>query len=96
MSPKLTIAAGYIGQIPITENIFSSVVLENNARLCIELKQKILSARPNNLEYDSSFIGKMSNDLETAAWGMFNEDIMNELLKLQIEGKIDRYMIERI
>lgn len=94
MSPKLTIAAGYIGQIPITENIFSSVVLENNARLCIELKQKILSARPNNLEYDSSFIGKMSDDLETAAWGMFNEDIMNELLKLQIEGKIDRYILK--
>lgn len=94
MSPKLTIAAGYIGQIPITENIFSSVVLENNARLCIELKQKILSARPNNLEYDSSFIGRMSEDLETAAWEMFHEDIMNELIKLQIEGKIDRYILK--
>ena len=70
------------------------MVLENNARLCIELKQKILSVRPNNLEYNSSFIGRMSEDLETAAWGMFHEDIMNELIKLQIEGKIDRYILK--
>lgn len=95
MSPKLTIAAGYIGQIPIAENIDSSVVLEKNARLCIELKQKILSVRPNNLEYDSSFIERMPENLQTAAWRMFNEDITNELLKLQIEGEIDRYIFRK-
>ena len=94
MSPKLTIAAGYIGQIPVAENIYSSVVLEKNARLCIELKQKILSARPNNLEYNSSCMERMAENLETAAWEMLNEDIMNELLKLQIEGKIDRYILK--
>ena len=33
MSPKLTIAAGYIGQIPVNDNIYSSVVLEKEARL---------------------------------------------------------------
>lgn len=70
MSPKLTIAAGYIGQIPVAENIYSSVVLEKYARLCIELKQKILSTRPNNLEYNSSFIENMSENLKTAAWRM--------------------------
>ena len=95
MSPKLTIAAGYIGRIPVAENIYSSVVLEKDARLCIELKQKILSSRPGNLEYDSSVIERMPENLETAAWGMFNEDIMNELLKLQIEGKIDRYILKK-
>ena len=58
MSPKLTIAAGYIGQIPVAENIYTSVFLEKKAKLCIELKQKILSVRPNNLEYDSFFIEK--------------------------------------
>lgn len=94
MSPKLTIAAGYIGQIPVAENIYSSVVLEKYARLCIELKQKILSTRPNNLEYNSSFIENMSENLKTAAWRMFNEDLMNELLKLQIEAKIDDYILK--
>lgn len=94
MSPKLTIAAGYIGQIPVTGAIASSVVLEKNARLCVELKQKMLSARPSNLEYDSSFMKEMPKNLETAAWGMLNEDMINELLKLQIEGEIDRYILK--
>lgn len=94
MSPKLTIAAGYIGQIPIKKNIESSVVLEKNARLCIELKQKLLSTRPNNLEYNPKFLDKIPKELDRAAWGMLNEDLTNELLKLQIESKIDSYIFE--
>lgn len=94
MSPKLTIAAGYIGQIPVNERVYNSVVLEKNARLCVELKQKMLSTRPNNLEYDSSFIENMPDNLDTAAWMLFNEDITNELLKLQIESKIDRHIFK--
>lgn len=94
ISPKLTIAAGYIGQIPVTEKIGSSAELEKNARLCLKLKQKILSARPNNLEYDSTLIEKIQGNPETAAWEMFQEDITNELLKLQIEGRIDRYILK--
>lgn len=94
MSPKLTIAAGYIGQIPITKDIGSSVVLEKDARLCIELKQKLLSTRPNNIEYNSKFLDRIPRELDKAAWGMFNEDLTNELLKLQIESKIDSYIFE--
>lgn len=92
MSPKLTIAAGYIGQIPVKEGIYASVVLEKNARLCVDLKQKMLSTRPNNLEYDSSFLESLPNDLDIAAWHLFNEDLTNELLKLEIESKIERYI----
>lgn len=94
MSPKLTIAAGYIGQIPVKERVYSSVVLEKNARLCVELKQKMLSTRPNNLEYDPSFIENIPNNLDMAAWSLLNEDITNELLKLEIESKIERYIFK--
>ena len=94
MSPKITIAAGYIGQIPITQNICSSVVLEKNAKLCIELKQKVLSTRPNNLEYNSLYLSQVPEQLEVAAWVMFNDDITNELLKLQIENKIDNFIFK--
>lgn len=77
---------------PVTQMVFSDTGTAGlNVRVLLD--NQIFIA-PNNLEYDSSFIGKMSNDLETAAWGMFNEDIMNELLKLQIEGKIDRYILK--
>lgn len=94
MSPKLTIAAGYIGQIPVNEKIYSSVVLEKNAKLCVELKQKMLSTRPNNLEYNPFFLNNVPSDLGKAAWSLFNDDITNELLKLEIESKIDRVILE--
>lgn len=95
ISPKLTISAGYIGQIPITEKIYSSIVLEKDARLCIELKKKILSTRPNNLEYDASFIDRLCDDLDQAAWTLFNDDITNELLKLETESRIDQYIFKK-
>ena len=63
MSPKLTIAGGYIGQIPVNDNIYSSVVLEKEARLCVELKRKMLSTRPNNIEYESTYIQNISGNL---------------------------------
>lgn len=94
MSPKLTIAAGYIGQIPVNEGLYTSVVLEKNAKLCVELKEKILSTRPENLEYDPAFLNSMPSDLEKAAWSLFNDDITNELLKLEIESKNDRVIFE--
>lgn len=94
MSPKLTIAAGYIGQIPVNDNIYSSVVLEKEARLCIELKRKMLSTRPNNIEYESTYIQNISGNLLNDAWRMFNDDLINELLKLEVESKIDQFIFE--
>ena len=94
MSPKLTIAAGYIGRIPTIEKINSSVVLEKHARTCIDLKIKTLSTRPSNLEYDDAYLQKLPSDLLQAAWSLFNEDITNELMKLEIEAKIDSKILE--
>lgn len=89
MSPKLTIAAGYIGKIPTNEKIVSSVVLEKNAKLCVELKNKLLSTRTNNLEYNDKYIYGLPKELDNAAWYLFNEDITYELMKLEIESSID-------
>lgn len=94
ISPKLTIAAGYIGQIPVNRNIYSSVVLEKEARLCVELKRKMLSTRPDNMEYESVYIQNMSGNLPNDAWRMFNDDLTNELLKLEVESKIDQFIFK--
>ncbi len=56
------------------------------------IKEKILSTRPNNLEYDASFIDRLCDDLDQAAWTLFNDDITNELLKLETESRIDQYI----
>ncbi len=89
MSPKLTIAAGYIGQIPVNDQICSSVVLEKNARLCVELKEKQLSIRANNVEYSDDYFTRLPRNLSQATWVLFNDDITNELLKLELEWKND-------
>lgn len=94
MSPKLTIAAGYIGQIPVNEAVSSSVVLEKDAKLCIELKNKMLSIRTNNIEYNDAYLVELPKDLNKAAWTLFNEDITNELMKLELECKIDNCLFE--
>lgn len=46
-SPKLTIAAGYIGQIPVTEGILNSSTLEKSAKQCLQSKKHRLAKRPN-------------------------------------------------
>ena len=94
MSPKLTIAAGYIGQLPVNAEICSSVVLEKNAHLCTELKNKMLSIRTSNIEYSDKYLSSLPSDINKAAWVLFNEDITNELMKLEIEQKIDSYLME--
>ena len=94
MSPKLTIAAGYIGQIPVNEEISSSVVLEKNARLCVELKEKMLSTRTTNIEYSDDYFTRLPHDVEKASWMLLYEDLTNELLKLEIESKIDSCIID--
>ena len=94
MSPKLTIAAGYIGQIPVNEEISSSVVLEKNARLCVELKEKMLSTRTTNIEYSDNYFTMLPHNVDKASWMLLYEDLTNELLKLEIESKIDSCIID--
>lgn len=93
LTPKITIAAGYIGKLPICEEIYNSVVLEKNAKLCIELKQKFLKTRPMNCEYNDSYLKNFSGDIMECAMEWFKYDLKNELLKLEIESQIDSYIL---
>lgn len=96
MSPKLTIAAGYIGKLPICSEIYNSVVLEEKARQCIVLKQKILRNRPANYEYDASFLDAVTDSLDECSLTWFKSDLKDELLKLEIEGQMDRYILSSL
>ena len=93
ISPKLTIAAGYIGRIPVEPTLLCSTVLERKARLCVDLKCKHLQSRPNNLEYiDVTQVGN-EIDLNQQAWELFKSDILNELLKLEVESQCDEIIL---
>ena len=93
ISPKLTIAAGYIGRIPIKDSIFTSTLLERKARLCVELKCKQLETRPNNLEYISVAQIGAEFDINQQAWELLRSDLLNELLKLELESQCDELIL---
>lgn len=93
MSPKLTIAAGYIARLPISKDIYTSIVLEKNAEMCLELKKNFLRKRPNNYEYVDDYLDDLNGDVYEAAYSLFISDMEKELVKLEIESHIDSYII---
>ena len=93
ISPKLTIAAGYIGRIPIKDSIFESILLERKARSCVELKCKQLKTRPNNLEYTGIAQIGTEFDINQQAWELLKSDLLNELLKLKLESQCDELIL---
>lgn len=91
LSPKLTIAAGYIGKIPVTEGILASIEMENFANACLESKKRRLSKRPNNFEftYVRHQAGKSITDM-AKKW--FLEDIKDEWTQLINEQSIEDFI----
>lgn len=88
LSPKLTIAAGYIGKIPVTESILESTVLEKCAKKCLESKKRRLSKRPTNYEFTYIRHTKGSCISDVAkVW--FFEDIEDEWTQLYNEKIIE-------
>jgi len=94
LSPKLTIAAGYIAKIPVLDDLLLSGTLAKYARTCIELKRDRLSKRPIYLEYEPlTDIGKPTTlDEQAQCW--FLNDIEDEWRQLCTEKKIDRYILD--
>ena len=88
ISPKLTIAAGYIGQIPVTSNILNSKVLETCAKICLECKTRRLSKRASNIEF-SYFIHNSKKSIREESRIWFDEDLKDELTQLLNEQKIE-------
>lgn len=87
-SPKFTIAAGYIGQIPVTERILNSSTLEKSAKQCLQSKKHRLAKRPNNIEFSYVRHTEGMSILEMARiW--FAEDINDEWTQLLNEQKIE-------
>ena len=88
LSPKLTIAAGYIGQIPVTERILNSKILERCAEQCLQAKARRLSKRPNNIEF-SYVKHRVDKSISEMARMWFLEDIDDEWTQLLSEQRIE-------
>lgn len=92
LSPKLTIAAGYIANLPITHNIINSDFLASQAIICLNSKKSLLMNRPNNIEYNFSNIQFVENDLKKTAQYMFLSELQLEYQKLLAEEQIEDFL----
>lgn len=91
LSPKLTIAAGYIAKIPVCPEIIESALLNECGRKCLEAKKRRLSKRPYNMEFRNIILGEHIS-LEDLAHRWFIQDIEDEWIQLQNENLIDEYI----
>lgn len=88
LSPKLTISAGYIGELPAIEKVMHSRTLARWARQCSELKSAYLSVKLGNDEY--RYIPNYSLDIASDLARDFVRDLKNELQILRLEHAINR------
>lgn len=89
LSPKLTIAAGYIAKIPLSEKIINSESLSNLAQQCLTLKKRRLEKRPYNIEFSYLHHDNAISTKE-AVYRWFRDDLYCEWTQLKLEEQIDR------
>jgi hypothetical protein len=94
LSPKLTIAAGYIAKIPVLDDLLSSEILEANAKTCLKLKKDRLSKRPIYLEYESLAGTGEPTTLDEQVQRWFLKDLEDEWLQLYAEKEIDSFILD--
>jgi len=93
-SPKLTIAAGYIGMLPMTKEIAFDEELSDFSRKIIELKKLKQSSLINNLLYsfEDLFIGR--GETMRVVFSNVINDISRAYETCQIEDKINCRVFE--
>ncbi len=87
LSPKLTVAAGYISKLPLSPALLSSDRLHECAGGCLEVKQRRLRKRPNNLEFEP--VAHTPGTIAEHARQWFLEDLRDEWLQLSLEREIE-------
>ena len=89
LSPKLTIAAGYIAKIPMSAILETSKSLSTLAEQCIALKKRRLEKRPYNIEFNYlCHDGTVS--IKKAAYQWLRDDLYCEWTQLKLEEQIDQ------
>lgn len=89
LSPKLTIAAGYIAKIPLSEKLVNSKSLSSLAKQCVDLKKRRLAKRPYNIEFNY-LCHDGTLPVKKAAYLWLRDDLYCEWTQLELEEQIDQ------
>lgn len=83
LTPKITIAASYIGQLPVVPEILSDINLSLISKEITTLKKEYNKKRPINIEYNFEFSN--SNSLYEFSINDLINDLYLELTRLKLE-----------
>ncbi|MHC1715183.1 MAG: class I SAM-dependent DNA methyltransferase [Acidaminococcaceae bacterium] len=89
LSPKLTIAAGYIAKLPVFKKLMFSESLSDNAKQCLRTKRRRLEKRPCNMEFRPIKFDNANKSLYEYAYAWYKEDIFDEWAQLCCEQAIE-------
>ena len=92
LSPKLTVAAGYIARVPVPAGLLERAEMEELGKACFSMKKEHLKMRPNNLEWCAPSIESVSIDAYVSE--MLVKEFQSELAKLTCEKKLDDIILE--
>ncbi len=93
LSPKLTISAGYIREIPVNRHILGSKIISKNSAQCVKLKKDKLSTSLPNEEFiniDPSTI----NNINSVIINKIKLDLKKELSRLKLESDNEDIIFE--
>ncbi len=88
LSPKLSISAGYISNLPVASNILDSNFIAEKGLQCLELKEKYLENKLPNIEFRHHCY-KEIDDIDSFLEGLILEDIENDYQRLFLEAEIE-------
>lgn len=91
LSPKLTIAAGYISRVPVPKELLGLKEIEKLGKECYCRKRKFLGTRPNNIEWNAPIVNV--NSVRKYATELFQQEMNDELVKLNCEAKLDSIIL---
>ena len=94
LTPKLTIAAGYIAKLPVMESLLFSQELADNAAKILDSKRNRLSKRACNYEFKTIDFTNPFPPVSQTIQKWFREDIEDEWTQLQLEESIEKIIFE--
>jgi hypothetical protein len=93
LTPKLTIAPGYLAKLPVSSELVSDPILSELGERCLALKTSWLSRRLGNAEHQpADFAGHQ--DIDEAVTKAIRFDIETEAERLEYEGAIERHLAD--
>lgn len=84
LSPKLTVAAGYIARLPVIPELFDSHDLSSLGRHCFKCKSEYLSGKLTNSEYTHPDFASIT-DVREYIRGAIMRDFSLEVMRLESE-----------